>query len=417
MTSMGGVFFMPKARAAITPESLQRLVDTLLLRSRDFSPFADAPFIKVSELDEICGISWEEECESPEEEQRRRNVVYARRSRCLRRLRERHHIDLRYDRTIQCYVLQDFSSFLVNVNLAVSPRMFRMLGAGSQLLEHLMPHLAPLEEPFLPHMGELSHLRFYEEGRREAAWFSREIPESCPREDKYEIFSLLEQAIREKRTISFSHVLRDEEGREQIEVVESYSPWEISWSDPLCPFAEAPLFSFLEKCHIFTTPPSLENPLDSSVEEPLHEVIFSCDASLMEKAPELCIPVVEEGCDGRVFFGAVISDLEAFASLVFAHSPHLQVHQCRSGRGDAIYRLKEFLAEKAFLSPGLLGRELMKKLLVDAGCTEETLEVCIRILWESIRSELDTDTSSRCREILDSLPAGAGEEFWRSGLF
>ncbi|HPQ38380.1 MAG TPA: WYL domain-containing protein [Synergistaceae bacterium] len=364
---------MPKAQTDITHERLHRLIEALL--SSCPRPFGGPPFLKVSDLDEICDIphierDGDEEgdedgaernsCEE-EEEKKLQNRIYKKRARYIKKLREKHNIDLRYERAGERYVLENIFSFSIHTDVEISHHILETLGASQGLLEHIFPHLAPHAGTLLQDMGNLLRLQIHEKGHHEAASFCESLP-SVHGEQNHENLPLIAEALREKRTISFLYSLpgeKEEGGMEET----AYSPWEIYFACNGCyvwgvSSGETKGESFkmcrMKNIQLGTTEGYRESTLDQETEQisrplwthlrkkPQFKVILSFQPPRAGEIAELHWPdyvnirLIE---NGEVLFETTTPDLEEIASFVLSHLPWVKVVQPKELQGIVMNRI------------------------------------------------------------------------------
>jgi len=210
------VTFMPKALSNIT---LLHLNNLLLEISRNRAHHGQG-FITTQKLDEICELGGKSKQET----------INKARTRYIEKLRELHQADLEYDRANKRYVLNNSANFVVNLNLSlqVTPEMLAAFSAGNVFVQKFLPHLAGSSSSLQTELERLFEQDLFKEGRSLASSVTMALPTA--RIDGM-VFSLVQQAIREKKTISFSYTSPNPGSGKKAKQCTFYSPWRLYFTD------------------------------------------------------------------------------------------------------------------------------------------------------------------------------------------
>jgi hypothetical protein len=207
---------MPKALSNITLLHL----NNLLLEISQNRVHHGQGFITTQKLDEICELGGK----------RKQETINKARARYIEKLRELHQADLEYDRANKRYVLKNSAAFVVNLNLSlqVTPGMLAAFSAGNVFVQKFLPHLSGSSSALQTELERLFGKPLFSEGRSLASSVTMSLPTA--RIDGA-VFSLVQQAIREKKTISFSYTSPNPEAAQKAKKRSSYSPWRLYFTD------------------------------------------------------------------------------------------------------------------------------------------------------------------------------------------
>ncbi len=171
-------------------------------------------FITSRKLDEICEIA--------QKPAKARDDV---RGDYIAKLRGLYNAHLEYDRKNKRYILQNKPYFVLNLKLQLSTEMLTALAAGSIFVRKFLPHLETSSTAFEKELEKIFDKNLFIEGRSLASSVTMSLP--IARIDG-SVFSTVQQAIREKRTISFTYTSLSSE---QPTRKEHFSPWKVYFTD------------------------------------------------------------------------------------------------------------------------------------------------------------------------------------------
>lgn len=207
---------MPRALSNLTLLYLNKLLLELSRNRTGIKP----GFITTQRLDEICELDFSKKTDT-------RNKA---RARYINKLRELYNADLVYDRANKRYVLRNSPSFVINLNLSLklSPETFAAFSAGNIFVSKFLPHLAESSTSFQNELEKIFDSTVFSEGRALASSVTISLP--ITRVNAAD-FSLVQQALREGRTISFSYNSPYSKKMKTLKRHEKYSPWGVYFTD------------------------------------------------------------------------------------------------------------------------------------------------------------------------------------------
>lgn len=201
---------MPKGAGSINQYFLNEL---LLELSRNQTP-EGRWFITAEKIDDICQLG-----------QKKSGARDKARARYVAKLREQHDASLEYDRKERRYVLLNKPYFVININLEISSEMLTALSAGSVFVRKFLPHLAESSAIFEKELEKIFDKRLFKEGRSLAKSVTMSLPVARIDGD---VFSAVQRAIRERRTLSFTYASPSSTHSKRHE---EYSPWGVYFTD------------------------------------------------------------------------------------------------------------------------------------------------------------------------------------------
>lgn len=204
---------MPKVMSNV----VQKFLNDLLLEI-----FDKKGVITTEKLDEICEIT---SLNTPNIQSRQKA-----RARYIYKLRELHKAELQYDRAKKSYILKNIDSFVLNLTLSiqVTPQMLAAFSAGNVFVQKFLPHLKESSSELQIKLERIFGKDLFSEGRSLASSVTMSLPTA--RIDGT-VFSLVQQAIREKKTISFSYSTPCSSVTKPAKQNNDYSPWGLYFTD------------------------------------------------------------------------------------------------------------------------------------------------------------------------------------------
>lgn len=176
--------------------------------------------IKTETIDEVCGISKKSK---PDSRNRKRADYIA-------KFRDIYNADLTYDRGQKNYKLENYENFSVNLNLVlrVTPVMLSSFAAGSIFLKKFLPHLEKSYSELEAKLEQVFGKELLKEGRDLASSVTLAMP-TAKLDGK--VFSILQQAVREKKTVSFNYTSVKSREAGITKRYSAFSPWKLYFTD------------------------------------------------------------------------------------------------------------------------------------------------------------------------------------------
>lgn len=287
-------------------------------------------FITAEKIDEICQIG-----------QKKSGTRDKARARFVMKLRELHNAQLEYDRTGKRYILANTPYFVVNVNLQLSSEMLTALSAGNIFVQQFLPHLTGSSTSFHKELEKIFDKKLFSEGRSLAESVTMSLP--VARIDGA-VFSAAQQAIREKRTVTFTYA-SPSSGTPKRHI--KYSPWGVYFTDrswyvwgalpgqkrgmpcKICRIKDIELGD--DKAYFLPPPGQEPEKILRSLwcarpGAPKHDVLLSFTPPLAASIEEMVWPkdvtITKDAKSGEVFLKTRTPELHGVAFFVLAGAPH-----------------------------------------------------------------------------------------------
>lgn len=326
---------MPKATSTVVQLRLNDLLLKFYINGK----------IDTEELDSLCGISFNPSPSTDTEIKKARARNEKARARYIQKMRDFHNADIEYDRANKCYVLKNTDSFpfILNLNIQVTPGMLAAFSAGNVFIQKFLPHLAGSSSKLQTELEQLFGKPLFSEGQSLASSVTMSLPTA--RIDGT-VFSLVQQAIREKRTISFSYTSPNPEAAQKAKQHRSYSPWRLYFTDRSWyvwgSFKNSPNGIPYKICRMKDltlggeneySPPSKSQEPDKILRSvwsarpgtPQHDVVLSflppLAASIEETEWPDSVSITKGKKDGEILLSTKVPDLQGVAFFVLAGAP------------------------------------------------------------------------------------------------